>query len=1108
MTSPSAQPQLPCPLPDQLRSFSTGDLQDDELIELIGSHLEECPQCLEQVERQSMLTPLTLVQDANDKEWAHTVARELKRLPRPASTPQTIGKYPIHQVLAHGGMSTIYESVHPALECPVVVKALSGLKLLSVQARERLLSEQLVFGKLRHETIVSVLDAGQDGDIPYIVMERLQGQTLSQWIKSKGPQSVAVTCAIGAVLAEALEAIHTAGFVHCDVKPNNIMLTDSGRIKLLDFGLAAHMTSMHFDHQLASAATPLASDETSSLHALPVTAAKEVVGTPNFIPPEHLFGDSERDARSDLYGLGVTLIYLLSGKVLRTPSDDRETANFLNSQLPHLSRSLCSFLSRLVSVRPENRPRSAAIVQTELTRYVRDPRCIHLSHSVRYEVTTSLQHRRLRNITIATSLLAASLMTGIGLRTYYRPQSDNATIEIASSKFLSLSAPIRPPSDRFLQTWPTMGMPAGGLLPLIESANSSSQPQLETYLPRPGTTVACWNHQGDRFACFGSDGSLRVFEASASSLGKLVILPAFPSSDVELPLIAWSASDQVLAVAASVNDGIQFWDIPTRRLLHTIATEVETVALTSSPSSDHILAGNVRGELQLYDQEGRLTKTLSITPSQPITGFAWSADRRLLAAIGAEGALAVIDGSTWEIIQATSLMRPLQAVTWCSTNNHLALGTDDGIVIKIDSTLQQVAEAKTGAGRVVSLDWDQTTDLLAVGSETCIVTNSHLEPLEELAEHQLYTAHRVHWNNGRLLIAAKHHGLHLFDEKTRESHLLLPSSQRQILSLAWHPTKDLVAVGTMGGTLLIANQHGVVLSMAKREQAMTNASSLRWSPDGRHLAGASSWGGKQLRIWNQQGEVVQAIEADQGCLTCDWLADGQFLAAGGENGVLTIYRTGDGQIETQFNFATTVRTLDCHPTEPMIAVGTEQGCHLMRLTNSHLEEVTRWERDRSLRSVAFSPSGDRLAIAESHSTISVLRYPSEHVVQRRTIDWWLPQEIKWNRSGTQLACGNLGVLDANALHTLSLPTSSIGYDYAWSLNDAVVVSGDWFENIACFHGNSFQPIWQMTVGRDGGTVTLDNQGRVLDQHGPGIDLMLLTPNPAGGFDTSPLPGSR
>jgi WD40 repeat protein len=617
----------------------------------------------------------------------------------------------------------------------------------------------------------------------------------------------------------------------------------------------------------------------------------------------------------------------------------------------------------------------------------------------------------------------------------------------------------------------------------------------------------------------GSDGSIRVYELSSNAIDNVFVLPAFRSSDVEQPLVAWSADDQTLAASASINDGIQFWDLTTRQLVQTFATEIETSELAFAKQRGHFVAGNARGDILVLDKAGTLTHTFSLWDGQIPTGLACSADGRWLAVTSAEGGLAIIDSSNWEILRQTQLHRPLSSVSWCSADNHLVVGTEDGDVIKFNFALENVAAAQLDAGNVVSLAWDQETNKLAVGSESCIVCNPDLEVIEEVSAQYHNGVHRVHWNDGRLLIAALHRGLYLFDTETRENTLLLPPTLRQILSLAWHPSKDLVAVGTMGGTLLLANHQGTVLSMASGEPAMTNTSSLRWSPDGRFLAGASSWGGKQLRIWNEHGEIVRAIEAELGCLACDWSADGQYLAAGGEDDTLTIYRAIDGSVATKIDLGTIVRTIDCHPTEPVVAVGTENGCHLLRLTTiagdtsslndaAAIEPTALWEKGRSLRAIAFSPQGDRLAIAETHGTISILRYPSEHLVQRRTVDWWVTQELKWNHRGTQIACGNLGILDANALHTLSLPNSSRGYDYAWSLEDTIVISGDWIENLACFDARNFQPIWQSTIGKDGGTVTLDNQGRLLDQHGPRVDLLLLTPNPAGGFDTSPLSVSQ
>ncbi|MEP6995648.1 MAG: serine/threonine-protein kinase, partial [Acidobacteriota bacterium] len=147
-----------------------------------------------------------------------------------------LGPYEILAPLGAGGMGEVYTARDTRLERTVAVKILPSLSSPSPDARQRFEREARTISQLSHPHICALYDVGREGETEYLVMELLEGETLSDRL-AKGPLSLEHTLRYGIQIAEALDKAHRAGFAHRDLKPGNVMLTTSG-VKLLDFGLA------------------------------------------------------------------------------------------------------------------------------------------------------------------------------------------------------------------------------------------------------------------------------------------------------------------------------------------------------------------------------------------------------------------------------------------------------------------------------------------------------------------------------------------------------------------------------------------------------------------------------------------------------------------------------------------------------------------------------------------------------------------------------------------------------------------------------------------------------------------------------------------------------
>jgi serine/threonine-protein kinase len=211
----------------------------------------------------------------------------------------TIGPYQVLDRLGAGGMGEVFLAVDTRLDRRVALKYLSDPALDVPHERDRLLREARAAAQITHPNIAAIYDVLDSGPHPCIVMEYAQGEPLSS-VAARGPMDPRAVVAIGIQLADALAHAHAAGVIHRDLKPANIILTPSGAVKVLDFGVAR----VRNVETTGDADAP-----TREVHPLHTKLA----GTPAYMAPEQLAGQPASTA-SDVYGLGATLFELVTGR--------------------------------------------------------------------------------------------------------------------------------------------------------------------------------------------------------------------------------------------------------------------------------------------------------------------------------------------------------------------------------------------------------------------------------------------------------------------------------------------------------------------------------------------------------------------------------------------------------------------------------------------------------------------------------------------------------------------------------------------------------------------------------------------------------------------------
>lgn len=279
-------------------------------------------------------------------EWTEPMA---KRLLSPASHPEMLGRlgrYDVERLIGSGGMGVVFKAFDQELNRPVAIKLLAPYLAGSGSARQRFLREAKGAAAVGHRHVVPIYNVETGGEIPFLVMQYVAGESLQERIDREGPLGIREILRIGKQIAEGLSAAHLQGLVHRDIKPSNILLEEGIESAMIsDFGLAR------------------AIDDAS------LTRTGFHPGTPQYMSPEQAAGETV-DTRSDLFSLGSLLYAMCTGRppfraesslgVLKKITESNPTPiRELNSDIPLW---LCTIIDRLLAKKPADRFQSAAEV--------------------------------------------------------------------------------------------------------------------------------------------------------------------------------------------------------------------------------------------------------------------------------------------------------------------------------------------------------------------------------------------------------------------------------------------------------------------------------------------------------------------------------------------------------------------------------------------------------------------------------------------------------------------------------------------------------------------------------------------------------------------------
>jgi WD40 repeat protein/serine/threonine protein kinase len=912
--------------------------------------------------------------------------------------------YEVLEVVGRGGTGVVLRARDTKLLRVVAIKTLAPRLAASATARQRFVREAQAAAAVRDDHVIAIHAVSDDGLVPYLVMEYIDGITLEERLEQAGALGLTEVLRVGMQLAQGLAAAHAQGVIHRDIKPANILLENGvHRVKITDFGLA------------------WVADEAN------LTNGKVLAGTPRYMSPEQARGEPA-DYRTDLFSLGSLLYTLCAGRppfradttaaVLKCVCDDTPTP--LREINPDVPGWLCDLISKLHAKEPGDRLASARqaaeLLSEQLALLQQPPRQAPSRASA-----PPPRWKRLM-VLCAAGLLIALAVLAILLKPWQRfareHRSGNETpdegqhpaglLELRREdippRLLALAGggdPAQAPRElaavlgdgRFLlphvggTAWMDQS-PDGKVLavPLDEEValfDVSTGNYLRS-LKGPGGRVVwvTFSHDSQLLAVTtwyeGRDGALRVFDVRAASELFTRRLPGPKISGVT----AFSPDGRSLVTEGM--ERIQVCDARTGKETHTVPHQPGgCAALCFSPDGRRLAASHWWGhQVRVFDWDGeKLEEVGTLSHPGPVGHVVYSPNGKLLASGDGEG-FKLWNAETLGEIR--TVRTPAQQLAFSPDSRSLfaATTTDrDKAVHTITrwdvGTLKQLPGLSVAAlaergrphhrlscdGKVLFVvpghkaTYVQVIDT-ATGKER-FPRQGHVAPLHAVA---------VSPDGRRLASGGQDRAVKVWDLASRRVLHSFTMHHDAVWGLAFNPDGQLLASGSCDSTIALWDLRSGTEVRALHGHSR-EPSRIQFSPDGRTLAAGGEGG--IIKKWDvATGKEGRPLPGHTGAVRCvAFSRDGQWLASGGEDRTVLLHHLAEGRSRmfqamkpvNEVAFSADGRTLAAACDGPEAAV------HLWDLETG--KETTWKGHTGHLHGLAFSPGASLLATSGEDGTV-------------------------------------------------------------------------------------------------------------------------------------------
>ena len=946
--------------------------------------------------------------------------------PRPGAR---IGPYEVVREVGRGGMGVVYEAVHTDLGRRVALKILPVQATLDPRFLERFRREAQAAARLEHPNIVPVIGYGTQDDLHYYAMQYIQGRNLQDAVSGSTRARYEPIARIGLELAEAMAHAHAHGVLHRDVKPSNVLLDESGRAWITDFGLCRHTD------------------------ADGLTRTGDILGTFRYMPPERFAGVS--DARGDVYGIGITLYELLTGHQAYEGDDpvvlaariSREPPPRPRAHDPRIPSELEVIVRKAMAHAPSERYPTAEALASDLRAFLAGQPIAARSPTAGYLLRKVIGRHKPIALTVlvaALTLVASSVWYVLDLREKERrARRDQYSAHIAAVES-ALRAHDVQRASALLEDAP------------LEQRNwewrhllSRLEPSLRRFESVPARVGSlAYAEQGSRFAAaLGREVWIYADDTGA------VLQRLLPEDD---PIcLQWNPAGDRLAIGTF--KALEIWSWPDAvRIARIEGGEHRWV--TYAAGGEEIVAALVGGEVVRYEAgTGAVitrhrfdTRILALAVDDPV-------DTRRIALGTADGRLIVMhreDGTIlWE--HAVS-QRGIHMVAFVDLTRVAC--ASDGLV--------QVWRADTGeAIRSLALG-DQVGPIVPdpTGRRLLVFCRGELHVfdlergtlLRSLAGDARMDRAAVHPEGRRVIVGSGTGAICEWYLGVDADPLVLGRHMADVLSLDFAPGGRFLASGGFGGILRIWDvetgelartrfgHHGAITAvryapggrwlassddegeillwdettgeLARRWVAHEGAASdLAFAPGGAHLLSAGR--DDVVRRWSLpdghgHGEAALTPTGEDGDDTPRRLAcspDGRWVATTEPGGRITVRNSRDlAPVRTLSGHVRTVTGLAFHPRDILLAsVSSDQTLRLWDPeTGEELRGSTRHDPNlpwaAGLNAVTFNPDGSRIAAGSYAGTVRIWAAQDARLVASLDQPHWV-SDLSFGPDGTRLA---------------------------------------------------------------------------------------------------------